>query len=905
MVKIFQNHFSLCTFTTAILFFVNNVSAGVQTDTTSASVQSNTSVAVAVQKGENEFSCRIEDPFLWCNRGLKGSISHKTYQKMKDTNKESAIRASGENTAIKGKNITIKDAINADIVGERFWQYAIIADHLGEVYIEGGEIDLTKGTGILTREKGQISLKSVNITQKGGLRAQSSKHSENSAFQMSQNGGYIRFETGKVNVTRAHGVSFQGNVGYIDMKDSMVVVEGNRHYALRFFDGQASEADRLNTGLYEKERLYRFFGEGVLFGSLPKTNLLKRGNVHLYASTLKAPESVAIYSEKSGGLIKLLGKSEISGDLLLKAEKDSFLKISADASTLKGGVRLDEGSFAELRLTNGSEWILSQPRYGGVRDSVSVGVSSVSLIHLMGSSISFEKPRANIASDYQTLRIGNGEGEVYKAQGHARLYLNTYLNKGGVLQKQKTDRLLIHGNVSGKTMVRVRAVAGSLGEGTGQYGNNKGISIIQVSGTAEKDSFKLEGDYVALDGSPYQYRLRAYGPQSDLGRADFTQRLVEGEGDFWDFRLENGHIDPHSESSLSSGSRPSGSRLVSDFYSQFGSVTGLDREYHSGVMEKAVVPQVSTYLLLPNSIFHSGLMDLSNQNKQLEILRTTSSGMLETHKSSALFSRAYGGSYHYTSDLSVLEYGYGGDLGYHAIETGVLLHTIENTDNAISLGLMGSYGKLSLEPLDVEQSQESTFDKWTVTAYGSMQHDAGFYIDGLLSYGLFQGDVFTPLRGKTATLKSKPFSASLMGGKTFLTGHKGLVFDPQLQVVYQHLQFDKVRDIDNFDVDMGRLDQWTMRVGGFLRKTLALEKDYDVSFYSKIHLSHSLEEKKSVHFKDAFKLGALGSSLEAGLGFKAKLSQKFTFYGDLVYQHKLSKAGFSGTSFSGGLRYHF
>ncbi len=56
---------------------------------------------------------------------------------------------------------------------------------------------------------------------------------------------------------------------------------------------------------------------------------------------------------------------------------------------------------------------------------------------------------------------------------------------------------------------------------------------------------------------------------------------------------------------------------------------------------------------------------------------------------------------------------------------------------------MGAYGKLSLQLLDVEQSQKSIFDKWSVMAYGSAQHDTDFYIDSFLSYGLFSGNVFT------------------------------------------------------------------------------------------------------------------------------------------------------------------
>ncbi|WP_273760217.1 autotransporter outer membrane beta-barrel domain-containing protein [Bartonella sp. ML70XJBT.G] len=905
MVKIFKNHLSLCAFTTACLFFVHKVDAEVQTAAVN-SVQANASAATAVvaQNGKNEFSCNTDAQFFWCNGGSRGFISHKTYQKTKDNTKEAAIRASGKltnwnRTTIKGDNITIKDTAT---VGEGgFWLYGIMADNLGEVSIEGGTIDLTKGVGVQTKEEGQVSLKNVSITKNSSQTDSGGHHRRNSAFQMSQNAGYIRFENGQVKVTSAHGVSFQGEVGYIDMMDSTVVVEGNTSYGFHFFEGEASESQKKNTRPYEKDKLYSFFGEGALFGNLPETNLPKRGSAHLYKTTVKVPNSVALYSSKSGGLIKILEKSEISGDLLLKAEDHSFIKVSADDSMLVGGVHLDGSSSAEFRLRDNSKWILSRPKNVSLRDSRSMSLSSISLIHLIDSSITFEQPEADIATDYQTLRIGKGSGLVYKAQGNARLYFNTYLNSGGILQNQKTDRLLIHGDVEGKTIVHVQSVAGSLGEGTGKHGNNKGISIIQVSGSASQDSFKLDGDYVALEGSPYQYRLRAYGPGSDLGEASFAQRLVEGKEDFWDFRLENGYIDSHPSSSLAPSS-------TSVFGSSpgFRPIAGPDLEHHSEFMRKAVVPQLPTYLLLPNSVFHAGLVDISNQNKQLEIQRSISNGMLDVSANSVSFLRGYGGSYRYISDLSLFEYGYKGDFSYHAVEAGILLQQIENSNSVISFGVMGSYGKLSLQPVDVEQSQESTFDKWTATAYGSMQHDAGFYVDGLLSYGVVKGDVFTLTRGKTATLKGNPLSVSLTGGKTIATRYAGFVVDPQVQVVYQHLQFEKARDIDNFDIEMGKIDQWIARVGGRVTKTLSVsKKDLDVSLYGKVHLVHGFEEKKSVQFKDTFQLGSFGSSLEAGVGFNAQLSQKFVLNADLIYQHKLTKGGFSGISFSGGLRYRF
>ncbi|MCZ2328995.1 autotransporter outer membrane beta-barrel domain-containing protein, partial [Bartonella sp. F02] len=100
--------------------------------------------------------------------------------------------------------------------------------------------------------------------------------------------------------------------------------------------------------------------------------------------------------------------------------------------------------------------------------------------------------------------------------------------------------------------------------------------------------------------------------------------------------------------------------------------------------------------------------------------------------------------------------------------------------------------------------------------------------------------------------------------------------------------------------------QWIVRVGGRLTKALPVaEQTRVVSLYGKLHFVNGLKRRQFVHFKDAFPLGAFGSSLEAGLGVNAKVSSKISLQGDLVYQHKLTDAGFSGTRFSGGIRYQF
>ncbi|WP_208432251.1 autotransporter outer membrane beta-barrel domain-containing protein, partial [Bartonella henselae] len=743
----------------------------------------------------------------------------------------------------------------------------------------------TDSHGVSSTLGGKINLDSVKITGNG-----KEKNSNNYAVLHTDLGGPINLDGVTINAMNVHGVLSEntvrtsnsiplpGNlsdnidVTEVNIKSSSVTVEGERSYGI-YFRGEKSGEEFENRGKLEEVK------------KLPRLEA-----INIRRTTFSVPDSVALYSTDSTyGVVNLM-QSTLSGRSLLRAERGALVKILASASTLEGGAHVDDRSTAELYLGAGSTWTLKQNQERDSRESAGTNDSSISFLLLMNdSSIKFHKLKTDKDYNYQTLHIGNGTGTVYKAQDGAYIYLNTYLNEGGDYEKQKTDRVLIHGDVSGTTTVYVRSMPGSPGGYTGIGGNNQGISLIQVSGTAGKDSFQLDGGYVTVGHSPYQYTLYAYGPESDLGEAHPSQRLVKGEEAFWDFRLENRYTKPSPEPEPEPEPRPE--------------PTPPPRP-DPGV--KAVVPQVPTYLLLPNALFHSGLMHVGNQAKRLEALRTVSGGFLQSEEKPAFFVRGYGSDYRYTSNLSVLEYGYGGELSYNAVEAGVLLKTIEGEYSNTSFGVIGTYERLSLQPLEVEQSQKSAFDKWSVTAYGGLQCDTDFYLDGLLSYGLFKGDVVTLARGKTTTLKGKPLSASVTAGKAFMVGEEGFVLDPQVQAIYQHIQFDKARDIDDFEIELGKLDQWTMRVGGRLTKTFsATDEPRVVSLYGKLHLAHSFGKKQSVHFKDAFQLGAFGSFVETGLGFNARLSSNFTLHGDLSYQQKLTKAGFSGTSFSGGMRYQF
>ncbi|MET3560521.1 outer membrane autotransporter protein [Bartonella japonica] len=842
------------------------------------------------------FTLKNVEVALYANNGLIGVYGGNIEESRQ------AVKATG-NSVVVLENVNIETS-DGDA---SLWSYGG-----AKITMKGGGIDIKNSHGVSSTLGGEIILDDVTFTGKGD-------NDKNYAVLRVDVGGSVNF-SGTIDVPDTHGVLLENTVStsnsvplseelsnkaevtQVNIKSSSITVKGNGKHGI-YFRGESALTEHAlrEDPLSEQEK------------TPPRLEV-----VNLAKTMFTVSEGVSVYSTGDTHGAVSLSQSTLSGRSLLKAEKGASLIILADASTMEGETYVDDSSKAELYLGAGSTWILQKLQQRKQKELGFINSSSVSHVTLMGdSTIKFTDSKPDESYVYQTLRIGNGTGTVYKAQDGAHIYMNTFLNEGGDIKDQHTDRLLIHGDVSGKTMVHVRGVSGSQGGYTGSGGNNQGISIIQVSGKADQNSFQLDGGYVTLGHSPYQYILYAYGPESDLGGANSTQRLVAGEEGFWDFRLENRYVDPRPvpgpepapapapapEPAPAPAPEPAPAPAPAPEPAPAPAPEPKPKP-EPGV--KAVVPQVPTYLLLPNALFHMGLMDIGNQNKRLEALRIASEEGVRSDERPAFFVRGYGGSYRYSSNLSALEYGYGGELDYSAIEAGLLLKTIENAYNTTSLGIIGTYDRLLLQPLDVEQSQKSAFNKWSVTAYGGMQYHTGLYVDGLLSYGLFNGDVSTLARGETAKLKGKSLNASLTVGEALMAGNQGLVFDPQAQLIYQQLHFDKAHDIDDFDIDMGKLDQWAIRVGGRLTKTLTMtEEAHLVSLYGKLHFAHSFGGKQFVHFKDAFQLGAFGSTIEAGLGFNAQLSQKFALYGDLVYQRKITKAGFSGTGVSGGLRYHF
>ncbi|RRU14387.1 hypothetical protein, partial [Stenotrophomonas sp. 278] len=110
----------------------------------------------------------------------------------------------------------------------------------------------------------------------------------------------------------------------------------------------------------------------------------------------------------------------------------------------------------------------------------------------------------------------------------------------GALANQRADRLLIRGDASGLTGVVVTATsAASAGAAAAFHGPDAGVSLVQVSGQSNAAAFLLTRAYVT-GGTPFRYRLYAYGPGAANGAASPAQNLVGNPATYWDYRLQRG-----------------------------------------------------------------------------------------------------------------------------------------------------------------------------------------------------------------------------------------------------------------------------------------------------------------------------------------------------------------------------
>ncbi|WP_330167510.1 autotransporter outer membrane beta-barrel domain-containing protein [Bartonella grahamii] len=787
-------------------------------------------------------------------------------------NFDEGLYADGGSKIISGDLTIIGGESEKETIGVNTWEADSIVELNGKTTIQN------VGIGLFAVEGSTIKM--VN----GAIDANSkSLDTQSDALQ---NGKKNEIEAKKVAMVVING-------GHIDLTDVSAAAEVAGLQFATFFDKdpngwhnpQKYHSNEINLTSAE---LHAENGTGILVGAVVEKSIEDAaapsiGTVNLKKSEIHA--DVLLGDDTFGDKTSWKDKDLWDGKDV-KAISDGTFTLNADQSILEGRANIAKDRNVHFDLKNDTTWTLKISKNekddnGNLLDIAKRSRSDVSVLSLDNSSIVFDKPTEQ---HYQTLHIGSGKPDtksVYNATGDAKIYFNAQWSDGAAINDQKTDRLLINGDVSGNTSVYVTGhlEGNNIEANTSAASNIRGLSLIQVSGKAEESSFKLVNGYTTRGGLPDMYTLRAYGPDSSQGKADIAQNLFDEKNEnFWDFRLQPELL---------------------------GSNSGSTPDPETNIPAIAPVPQTASYLVMPNALFYTGLTDIAKQNALLATMRTSVLGK-EEEKQTGFFLYTYGNTGTLSSERGPLKYGYGADIRYAALQAGVTLAAIEGQNTTTHFGLVGTYGQLSFTPKNIADAGKSTLDKWSLTAYGSIQHSSGFYIDTLLSYGILKGHITNAIRGKTAKLNdAKMLSVSTTVGKEFATGTKGLTFEPQAQIAYQHLMFNTIEDADNFTVDMKNPSQWLIRVGGRLTKTISTENSRSMSFYGKVNLIKTFGDDGTIHIGRDFDLDPMGPAIEGGVGINAQLSHNFSLHGDVSYQQKLQKTGISGASFSGGIRYQF
>ncbi|WP_208436144.1 autotransporter outer membrane beta-barrel domain-containing protein [Bartonella phoceensis] len=698
----------------------------------------------------------------------------------------------------------------------------------------------------------------------------------------SANGGHID-ATDVTMTTREAGLLIANST--MHLKNSTVVVTGDgRAYGILIKDSRNFPVNQ-SAEIRNKPNAPKFDPSNVV---LENTKIFVERGI-----------GIGIYGPSTNTKVSLKD-SEIHADALLKntKHKDSesipgnTFTLTADHSLLKGGVRTLEENKTVFDLKKGTKWFLNTSKNVLSYEDIDLfdreqfgfnqkSYSNLSTLKLADSAIVFDKP---MGKNYQTLFVGsNLQREdsdalpvVYSTIGTAEIHLNSQWSENAPVTEQETDRLLISGDVSGSTVIHINLLKNDkkISDGNSVWREEisslpletQGVSVIQVSGKANKNSFKLANGYTTIDGSPYKYILASYAP----GTSHASQNLFgRNDRNFWDFRVQNDYIDK-------------------------------DKKV------RALLPQVVNYILTPGSLFSAGFSDMNNQNVLLDDIQATVFGT-ENDKKKGIFLSSYGERVTLSSDRGPLHYGYGADVNYNAVQMGIALAALESKNIRTHFGILGTHGKLSFTPKDMEDSEKTTLNKWSFTIYNGIQHSNGVYVNTLLSYSTLKGDVTTALSGNVAKLDgTETLNLSATLGKKLATATKGLTFEPQMRFMYQKLMFDDILDVNNLKIDMGNPHQWLIQMGGRLTQTLTtLGEDNALAFYSRLNVIKTFGDDGTIKITDTFYLDPTGASVEGGVGVNAYFSKNIALHGDISYRKKLQKTGVSGTSFSGGVRYRF
>ena len=341
--------------------------------------------------------------------------------------------------------------------------------------------------------------------------------------------------------------------------------------------------------------------------------------------------------------------------------------------------------------------------------------------------------------------------------------------------------------------------------------NQEGVSLIQVAGKADKDSFKLAGGYVARGA--YAYGLYAFAP----GRSAVDQRAVEGTGDqYWDYRLQNNLLS-EGDNTVPIDNTPVPDDGDNTPVPDDGDNTPVPDGGGKKPSRLAVTPQVPSYISLPSAM-------LSYSSRMSETFRNQS--LADDDEKLHVFFQYLNGEDRYHTSRGFLDYGY----DYKQKEEGWLFgaRVLQWGDDSQSLGLsLGlSSANLELTPDAADGNSKTQYTAWGLSSLLAYEHRSGLTAELSADVAKYDGNVSTDLRGSNvADINARSFGGAVDVGYRFKLGSHELT--PMVGAGVQYLQVDDVTDIDGTRVHYDDVTRQTGRLG------LRYRYDWDASISGK------------------------------------------------------------------------
>lgn len=581
-----------------------------------------------------------------------------------------------------------------------------------------------------------------------------------------------------------------------------------------------------------------------------------RGAGHAIRAVQGSPGDVAV---KVSGGAKITGRIENADQLLTFSAQNSSVHgdiVSTGSGPLR--VRLDNASWrgrgervTELVVADGS-W-------------KAMGNSSVQHLTLLG--------RGQIAFDENALPGSFHVGTFVNPGGEGGITLRSRLDAGGPPNSQSTDRLLVAGDVVGSTRLGIVNTGGAGSDTsplTREPQAGDGISVVQVGGSADADSFRLAGGYVAA--GPWQYSLVAYAP----GSSDAGQRLLDGEGnDHWDYRLQSNRTDA------------SGKRVNDDV---------ATRERAASTRAR-LVPQAPAYLVLASALFGYGRASMDAWHPLDPAARDP-----------AWRVRTFGGNAMYRSDLPFQGYAVDYTRSDRGLQVAGDLLAWSSGATTMRAGLGLSTGSMRVAPRAIDGVSRAKADARGVAATYVLNTGGGWHANVSYGYTHYRIDVNTPLRGEVlGRFRANAHEASVGGGFRWDPVER-FTLEPAASLLWQRLRFVSATDRDGLLVRPGAPARLTFRGGA--RASMRFEPRGDVitawSPYIDTRYVVTRGSGESIDVSGVrLATGNAGRAAELAAGAALQFRHDLTAYIDVTARTRVGRGGESGAGARAGVIYQF